>query len=62
MSTATIPSPIHREPEFLGQTVVVISASSGIGFETVRRAHAEGAPNNSFTICRNTGTSHQDRP
>ncbi len=24
MSTVTTPSPIHREPEFLGQTVVVI--------------------------------------
>ena len=43
MSTASIPSPIHREPEPLGQTVVVIDGSAGIGFETARRAHAEGA-------------------
>ena len=43
MSTATIPSPIHREPELLGQTVVVIGGSAGIGFETARRARGEGA-------------------
>jgi NAD(P)-dependent dehydrogenase (short-subunit alcohol dehydrogenase family) len=40
---STIPSPIHREPELGGQTVVVIGGSSGIGFETARRARAEGA-------------------
>jgi NAD(P)-dependent dehydrogenase (short-subunit alcohol dehydrogenase family) len=43
MSTATIPSPIHHEPALLGQTVIVIGGSSGIGFETARRASAEGA-------------------
>ena len=43
MSTETVPSPIHREPELLGQTVVVIGGSAGIGFETARRARAEGA-------------------
>ena len=43
MSTVTTPSPIHREPELLGQTVVVIGGSAGIGFETARRARAEGA-------------------
>src|SRR5271170_5917209 len=43
MSAVTIPSPIHREPELLRQTVVVIGGSAGIGFETARRAHAEGA-------------------
>jgi len=43
MSTVTILSPIHREPELLGQTVVVIGGSAGIGFETARRASAEGA-------------------
>ena len=32
-----------REPELLGQTVVVIGGSAGIGFETARRARAEGA-------------------
>ena len=34
---------IQREPELLGQTVVVIGGSSGIGFETARRARSEGA-------------------
>jgi len=43
MSTATIASPIQREPELLGQTVVVIGGSAGIGLETARRARAEGA-------------------
>jgi NAD(P)-dependent dehydrogenase (short-subunit alcohol dehydrogenase family) len=43
MSTVTIPSPIQRQPELLGQTVVVIGGSAGIGFETARRARAEGA-------------------
>ena len=43
MSTVTISSPIQREPELLGQTVVVIGGSAGIGFETARRARAEGA-------------------
>src|SRR5262245_18007718 len=43
MSTATTTSPIPREPELLGQTVVVIGGSAGIGFETARRASAEGA-------------------
>jgi NAD(P)-dependent dehydrogenase (short-subunit alcohol dehydrogenase family) len=43
MSTPAVPSAIHREPELLGQTVVVIGGSSGIGFETARRARAEGA-------------------
>ena len=39
MSTATNP----RGPELLGQTVVVIGGSAGIGLETARRARAEGA-------------------
>src|SRR5215510_11642676 len=43
MSTATTTSPIPREPELLGQTVVVIGGSAGIGLETARRARAEGA-------------------
>ena len=43
MSTATAGSPIQRQPELLGQTVVVIGGSAGIGLETGRRARAEGA-------------------
>ncbi len=35
--------PIPCEPELLGQTVVVIGGSAGIGLETARRARAEGA-------------------
>jgi NAD(P)-dependent dehydrogenase (short-subunit alcohol dehydrogenase family) len=34
---------VTRDPELLGQTVVVIGGSSGIGLETARRARAEGA-------------------
>ena len=33
----------YREPSLLGQTVVVIGGSAGIGIETARRARAEGA-------------------
>ncbi len=40
--SATTP-PIQREPELLGQTVAVIGGSAGIGYETARRARAEGA-------------------
>ena len=43
MTSATTPVPARREPELAGQTVVVIGGSAGIGFETARRARAEGA-------------------
>ena len=42
MNTATTPAPVQRTPELLGQTVVVIGGSAGIGLETARRARAEG--------------------
>ena len=32
-----------REPQLLGQTVVLIGGSAGIGLETARLAHSEGA-------------------
>jgi NAD(P)-dependent dehydrogenase (short-subunit alcohol dehydrogenase family) len=34
---------VRREPQLVGQTLLVIGGSSGIGFETARRAHGEGA-------------------
>jgi NAD(P)-dependent dehydrogenase (short-subunit alcohol dehydrogenase family) len=37
------PGVTRRPPELLGQTVVVIGGSAGIGLETARRARAEGA-------------------
>ncbi len=43
MSTARNIFPTQRESELLGQTVVVIGGSAGIGLETARRARAEGA-------------------
>jgi NAD(P)-dependent dehydrogenase (short-subunit alcohol dehydrogenase family) len=44
MTTTTAALPVtQREPELQGQTVVLIGGSSGIGLETARRAHAEGA-------------------
>ncbi len=43
MSTAATASPIQRDPQLLGQTVVVIGGSAGIGLETARRARIEGA-------------------
>jgi NAD(P)-dependent dehydrogenase (short-subunit alcohol dehydrogenase family) len=42
MST-TEASPRPREPELEGQTVVLLGGSAGIGLETARLAHAEGA-------------------
>jgi short-subunit dehydrogenase involved in D-alanine esterification of teichoic acids len=41
--TAPAFSPTERQPELVGQTVVVIGGSSGIGLETARRARSEGA-------------------
>jgi NAD(P)-dependent dehydrogenase (short-subunit alcohol dehydrogenase family) len=41
--TTTNTVPLQRDPELLGQTVVVIGGSAGIGFETARRARGEGA-------------------
>ena len=43
MSTVTNAATIHRELELLGQTVVIIGGSAGIGLETARHARAEGA-------------------
>ncbi|HEY7099797.1 MAG TPA: SDR family oxidoreductase [Terriglobales bacterium] len=43
MSRATTISRIERQPELFGQIVVLIGGSLGIGFETARRARAEGA-------------------
>ena len=43
MTSEATPDFGQREPELLGQTVVVIGGSAGIGLETARRARAEGA-------------------
>jgi NAD(P)-dependent dehydrogenase (short-subunit alcohol dehydrogenase family) len=43
MNTTILDSRVQRKPELLGQTVVVIGGSAGIGLETARRARAEGA-------------------
>jgi len=43
MSTASPAFPSQRDPQLLGQTVVVIGGTSGIGLETARRARTEGA-------------------
>jgi len=43
MTTATSIASMQREPELLGQTIVVIGGSAGIGLETARRARLEGA-------------------
>ena len=41
-ATSTI-APARHAPELLGQTVVVIGGSAGIGLETAGRARGEGA-------------------
>ena len=43
MSTASTSPSVERESVLLGQTVVVIGGSAGIGLETARRARAAGA-------------------
>jgi NAD(P)-dependent dehydrogenase (short-subunit alcohol dehydrogenase family) len=43
MTPATTGAPVGHEPELLGQTVVLIGGSAGIGLETARRARSEGA-------------------
>jgi NAD(P)-dependent dehydrogenase (short-subunit alcohol dehydrogenase family) len=43
MTTATTVVSTQRGPELLGQIVVVVGGSAGIGLETARRARAEGA-------------------
>jgi len=43
MTSATMSVFPEREPELVGQTVVAIGGSAGIGLETARRARAEGA-------------------
>jgi NAD(P)-dependent dehydrogenase (short-subunit alcohol dehydrogenase family) len=43
MTSAATAVSTQRQPELVGQTVVVIGGSAGIGFETARRARAEGA-------------------
>ena len=43
MTSGNTPVVAQREPELLGQTVVVIGGSAGIRLETARRARAEGA-------------------
>jgi NAD(P)-dependent dehydrogenase (short-subunit alcohol dehydrogenase family) len=42
-TTQTAPQVVERAPRMVGQTVVVIGGSAGIGLETARQARAEGA-------------------
>jgi NAD(P)-dependent dehydrogenase (short-subunit alcohol dehydrogenase family) len=43
MTTATSSGTAVRQPQLLGQTVVVVGGSAGIGLETARLARTEGA-------------------
>src|SRR5215469_5618820 len=43
MASATDTDVTNREPELLGQTVIVIGGSAGIGLQTALRAREEGA-------------------
>jgi NAD(P)-dependent dehydrogenase (short-subunit alcohol dehydrogenase family) len=43
MVTSTTLSPAQRQQELLGQTIVVIGGSAGIGLETARLARTKGA-------------------
>jgi NAD(P)-dependent dehydrogenase (short-subunit alcohol dehydrogenase family) len=57
MTTETITNSTAREPELLGQTVVLIGGSSGIGLETARGARREGA--DVILVGRNAGRLKQ---
>ena len=57
MATPTALSPAQRKPELLGQTVVVVGGSAGIGLETARLARAEGAE--VILTARNPDRLHQ---
>jgi NAD(P)-dependent dehydrogenase (short-subunit alcohol dehydrogenase family) len=43
MSTAVSTPPTQRDPALIGQTVLLLGGSAGIGLETARLARAEGA-------------------
>jgi NAD(P)-dependent dehydrogenase (short-subunit alcohol dehydrogenase family) len=43
MAASVNSSPVQRDRDLLGQTVLVIGGSSGIGLETARHARAKGA-------------------
>jgi NAD(P)-dependent dehydrogenase (short-subunit alcohol dehydrogenase family) len=43
MAASINSSPVHHERDLIGQTVLVIGGSSGIGLETARLARAQGA-------------------
>jgi NAD(P)-dependent dehydrogenase (short-subunit alcohol dehydrogenase family) len=43
MTTESATAPVRHEPQLLGQTILVIGGSAGIGLATARRAHEEGA-------------------
>jgi NAD(P)-dependent dehydrogenase (short-subunit alcohol dehydrogenase family) len=57
MSTTTTVSQDQGRQDLLGQTVVVIGGSAGIGLETARRARAEGA--DVVLTARNPDRLHQ---
>jgi hypothetical protein len=52
---------LEHGPELLGQTIVVIGGSAGIGLETARRAHLEGA-NAGESRNRSSFRAHVDHP
>lgn len=57
MGTASIVASIQRQPALVGQTVVVIGGSAGIGLETARRVRAEGG--NVILTARNPEPLHR---
>lgn len=57
MAASTADSPAQRGRDLLGQTVLVIGGSSGIGLETARLARAKGA--DVILTARNTDRLHR---
>jgi short-subunit dehydrogenase len=57
MAASINSSPAQRERDLLGQTVLVIGGSSGIGLETARLARAKGA--DIILVARNPDRLHR---
>jgi NAD(P)-dependent dehydrogenase (short-subunit alcohol dehydrogenase family) len=57
MAASINSSPAQHERDLLGQTVLVIGGSSGIGLETARLAHAKGA--DIILVARNPDRLHR---
>ena len=59
MTTATTSESVAREPRLLGQTVVVIGGSAGIGLETARLARRRAQTSSSLAATRSASSKQR---